>query len=100
MGNHGSVPRAGKCRNAIMKAIRIGSPSRKWTMFENTLTIGSTSAGNSTFLIRLPPLMRDDVASVSDDANQVHGSSPQKRNTANGVTRGSLPGMIVMKTNE
>ena len=43
--------------------IRIGSPRKKWTMFASTLTSGSTSAGNSTFLIRLPPAMSEPDAS-------------------------------------
>ena len=38
---------------------RIGRPRKKCTMFASTLTIGSTSAGNSTFLIRLPPAISD-----------------------------------------
>ena len=42
-------------------------------MFASTLTIGRTSAGNSTFLIRLPPAISEPDASVSDDENQVHG---------------------------
>ena len=51
-------------------------------MFVSTLTIGSTSAGKSTFLIRLPPAISDPAASVSDDANQVHGRMPQNMNSA------------------
>src|SRR5205809_985274 len=67
-----------------MNTARITRPRRKCTMFASTLTMGSTSAGKSTFLIRLPPLMRDEAASVSDAANHVHASRPQNRNTANG----------------
>ena len=36
-------------------------------MFASTLTIGSTSAGNSTFLIRLPPEISTLADSVSED---------------------------------
>ena len=55
-------------------------------MLASTLTSGRISAGNSTFLIRLPPEMSAPAASVSDAANQVHGRSPQKRKTAYGCT--------------
>ena len=55
-------------------------------MFASTLTSGSTSAGNSTFLIRLPPAMSDPAASVSDDENQVHGRMPQNMNSAYGCS--------------
>ena len=51
-------------------------------MFASTVTIGSTSAGNSTFLIRLPPEIRTLEDSSSDDENQVHGSRPQNRNSS------------------
>ena len=51
-------------------------------MFASTLTIGSTSAGNSTFLIRLPPVISEPEASSSDDENHVHGSRPQNMNSA------------------
>ena len=51
-------------------------------MFESTVTIGSTSAGNSTFLIRLPPAMSTLADSDSDEENQVHGRRPQNRNSA------------------
>ena len=62
--------------------------------------MGSTSAGNNTFLIRLPPVISEDVASVRDAENHVHGSRPQNANTANGLIRGSLFCMIVVNTNE
>ena len=51
-------------------------------MFDRTVTMGSTSAGNSTFLIRLPPEIRIGAASRIDDENHVHGRMPQKRNSA------------------
>ena len=51
-------------------------------MFASTLTIGSTSAGKSTFLIRLPPEISEPDASVSDAENQVHGRMPQNMNSA------------------
>ncbi len=51
-------------------------------MFASTVTMGSTSAGNSTFLIRLPPEMRTFADSVREDENQVHGRMPQKKNSA------------------
>ncbi len=57
--------------------MRIGSPRKKFTMFASTLTIGSTSAGNSTFLIRLPPAISDPDASSRDEENQVHGRIPE-----------------------
>ena len=62
--------------------------------------MGSTSAGNNTFLIRFPPLMSDEVASVSDAENHVHGSKPQNMNTAYGRVRGLLFGRTVLNTNE
>ena len=46
-----------------------------------TVTIGRISAGNRTFLIRLPPEISTPDDSVSDAANQVHGSSPQNMNS-------------------
>ena len=69
-------------------------------MFARTLTIGSTSAGNSTFLIRLPPAMSDPEASVSDAENQVHGRMPHSMNSAYGWRPLVRLGMIVAKTNE
>jgi hypothetical protein len=57
---------------------------KKWTMLASAVTIGRTSAGNSTFLIRLPPEISTPADSLSDEANQVHGSRPQKRKTAYG----------------
>ena len=53
-------------------------------MFASTLTIGRISAGNSTFLIRLPPEISEPAASDSDDENQVHGRMPQNMNSAYG----------------
>ena len=80
--------------------MRIGSPRKKWTMFVSTLTIGSTSAGNRTFLMRLPPAMSEPAASESDVANQFHGRMPQNMNTAYGFTSGVSFGMIFVNTNE
>ena len=60
---------------------RIGSARKKWIMFAVTVTIGRISAGNSTFLIRLPPEISTPDDSVSDEANHVHGSSPQNMNS-------------------
>ena len=51
-------------------------------MFASTLTSGSTSAGNRTFLIRLPPAISEPAASVSEVANQFHGRMPQNMKTA------------------
>ncbi len=69
-------------------------------MFASTLTIGSTSAGNSTFLIRLPPAISEPAASDSDDENQVHGRMPQNMNSAYGCMPVVSFGMIVVNTNE
>ena len=49
-------------------------------MLASTVTTGSTSAGNSTFLIRLPPAMSTPADSATEDWNQVQGRIPQKRN--------------------
>ena len=53
-------------------------------MFASTVTIGSTSAGNSTFLIRLPPAISVFDDSSSDEENHVHGRMPQNMNSAYG----------------
>ena len=53
-------------------------------MFVSTLTIGRISAGNRTFLIRLPPAISELVASDSADENQVHGRMPQNMKSAYG----------------
>ena len=68
-------------------------------MFASTVTIGSTSAGKSTFLIRLPPPIRTFDDSRTDEENQVHGRMPQNRKIAYGCT---LPRLIstTEKTNE
>src|SRR2546423_164830 len=42
-------------------------------MFARTLTMGSTSAGNRTFLIKFPPASSEPAPSDSDVANHVHG---------------------------
>ena len=53
-------------------------------MLASTVTMGSTSAGKSTFLIRLPPAMRTLDDSSSDEENQVHGRMPQNMKRAYG----------------
>ena len=69
-------------------------------MFDSTVTIGRTSAGNITFLIRLPFAISTFDDSSSDDTNQVHGSSPQKRNSAYGSSSTPRkPGRITENTN-
>ena len=59
---------------------RTGSPSTKCARFAKTVTTGRTSAGNRTFLMRLPPEMSTPAASVSEDCSQVQGRIPQKKN--------------------
>jgi hypothetical protein len=44
-----------------------------------TVTTGSTSAGNRTFLIRLPPAMSTLEPSASDAWNHVQGRMPQAK---------------------
>ncbi len=51
-------------------------------MLASTVTIGSTSAGNSTFLIRLPPEISTPDDSSSDEENHVHGRMPQNMKTS------------------
>ena len=51
-------------------------------MFASTVTMGRISAGNSTFLIRLPPEMSTPDDSSSEEENQVHGSRPQNRKSS------------------
>ena len=69
-------------------------------MFASTVTMGSTSAGNSTFLIRLPPAMRTLLDSSSDDENHVHGRMPQNMKSAYGsMSFGCAPGSTTVKTN-
>ena len=50
----------------------------------STLTMGSTSAGKSTFLMRLPPEISTPADSVSADENQVQGSRPANMKSAYG----------------
>ena len=59
-------------------------------MFASTVTIGSTSAGKSTFLIRFPPEMRTLLDSISDDENHVQGRMPQNMNKAYGSISGRV----------
>ncbi len=51
-------------------------------MFARTVTIGRISAGNRTFLIRLPPEMRTPADSFNDELNHVQGRIPQNMNSA------------------
>jgi len=81
-GNHARSHTSGGCRYRIKKRITIGSARKKCTMFASTLTMGRTSAGKSTFLIRLPPAISEPEASVSEAANQVHGRMPHNMNSA------------------
>src|SRR6516164_8295908 len=77
---------------------RIGSARKKCTMFAVTVTIGSTSAGKSTFLIRFPPDISEPDDSISEAENHVHGSSPQNMNSG----YGSVPfgaGITYLNTN-
>ena len=68
-------------------------------MLASTVTMGSTSAGNSTFLIRLPPEIRTLEASSSDEENHVHGRMPQNMNSAYGSSSfGCAPGSTTVKT--
>jgi hypothetical protein len=46
----------------------------------STVTTGSTSAGNITFLINDPPAMSTPAASRSEELNHVQGRIPQKKN--------------------
>ena len=70
-------------------------------MFAKTVTIGNTSAGNNTFLMRFPPAIKTPDYSINDEENQVHGRIPQNMNNANGSTdAGRIPGSTVLNTNE
>src|SRR4051812_3198742 len=91
-GNQRSSSRLTPLWKPTLNAARITSPKQKCTIVASTLTIGSTSAGKSTFLIRLPPATSDTADSLSDVANHVHGNRPQNRNTGYGVSSGSLAG--------
>ena len=101
MGNQKSSDGRGAAGASRMSAAaRMGSASRKWTMFATTATTGSTSAGNSTFLIRLPLATSELPASVRPDENHVQGSRPQKRNRAYGsISTGRNPSRTTEKTN-
>src|SRR5690349_24335729 len=81
-GNHASSRMLTGHWNQIMKTASIESPKKKCTMLESTVTIGSTSAGNRTFLMRFPPEINDPDDSSNDEANQVQGSNPQNRNNS------------------
>jgi len=58
---------------------RIGKLNTKLKKFDNTTTSGRTSAGNNTFLIRLPPPMIELEESNREDENQSQGNKPQPR---------------------
>ena len=82
-GNHSSsVKPGGVAENNASATNRIGSARKKCTMLASTATTGSTSAGKSTFLIRFPLASSALDDSVSAEVNHVHGSRPQKRNSA------------------
>src|SRR5882724_1417619 len=67
-GKHSSSGTVNGALNQIRKNTRIGSARKKWIMFAVTVTIGRISAGNRTFLIRLPPEISTPDDSVSDEA--------------------------------
>ena len=73
---------------------------RKCTMFDSTLTSGSTSAGNITLRIRFAPATSDAEPSLSDEENQVHGRMPQNRNSPYGSMSADRFGRNVAKTTE
>ena len=62
------------------------------------MTVGSTSAGNSTFLIRLALAISTPADSASEAWNQVQGRMPQNRNRKKGWMSGCLSGRITVKT--
>ncbi len=65
-----------------------------------TATMGSTSAGKSTFLMRLPFTRSEFADSSSDDENHVHGRMPQKMKSAYGSSSGGrVPGITTVNTN-
>jgi hypothetical protein len=68
-------------------------------MFERTVTMGSTSAGKRTFLIRFPLEMRTPDDSSTDEENHVHGRRPQKRKSEYGFSA-DRPVMTNSNTNE
>jgi hypothetical protein len=70
-------------------------------MFASTVTMGRTSAGNRTFLIRLPPAINVFDDSRTLEENHVHGRMPQNMNSAYGSISGSCaPTRICVNTNE
>ena len=66
-------------------------------MFARTVTMGSTSAGNSTLRIRFPPAMSEPADSFSDATNQVHGRIPQNMKSGYGVGRSFPTGRNTVK---
>src|ERR1043166_9128371 len=97
-GKHSSSGTVKGAWDTIRKTARIGSAKMKWTMFAVTVTIGNTSAGKSTFLIRLPPAMSTPDDSMSDAENHVQGRSPQNMNSGYGVAPCTAWGMTYVKT--
>jgi hypothetical protein len=62
--------------------------------------MGRISAGNITFLIRLPPAIKTLDDSIRELENQVHGRRPQNRKRARGPSFSSHPpGSTTVKTN-
>src|SRR6476646_10277304 len=98
-GNHTSSPAVSGARNHTRKNTRIGSARKKCTVFAVTVTIGRISAGNRTFLIRLPPEMSTPDDSMSDAENHVHGSNPQNMNSGYGSVPCGAAGMTYLNTN-
>ena len=69
-------------------------------MFASTVTIGSTSAGNSTFLIRLPPAISDVGGLVQRRRKPVPRQDAAEQEQRVGLQPSARFGMIVVKTNE
>ena len=67
-------------------------------MFAVTVTIGRISAGNRTFLIRLPPEISTPEDSISDEANHVHGRIPQNMKRGYGSAPLTAAGITYLKT--
>ena len=69
-------------RPVRMAAITIGSANRKWTRFESTDTIGSSSAGKTALRIS-PELAISDIEPSSAEAEvQIQGKRPLTRKSA------------------
>src|SRR6476660_139227 len=98
-GNQISSPTVSGALYTIKKTTRMGSARKKCTMFAVTVTIGRISAGNRTFLIRLPPEIRTPEDSISDEANHVQGRIPQNMNSGYGSTPFTAAGVTYLNTN-